>query len=151
MQLVTRSVLSKVKLGWWKALSFWKQKTYIWWYLRVLDVILWNHSGTSGAALSLSHQFIGRPQQIKLFVFSTWWGHYCVLPAYSPSCLVKPGPSEATHYLPNEDFWKCYAGGWPQYIPEDVACSWGIRGWSTVTNINFESIYVINSWAADQL
>jgi len=40
--------------------------------------------------------------------------------------------SEASHCLPSEDFWKCHAAGWPWYIPEDVACGWGTRGWSSI-------------------
>lgn len=87
VQLVTSSVLSRVKLDW----SIWKQKSYLC-HLRVLNLNLWNHSRVSRTALSLSRWFIGSPQQMKLFFISTWWGH-CILPAHflgAKSCCFSP-------------------------------------------------------------
>lgn len=87
VQLVTSSVLSRVKLDW----SIWKQKSYLC-HLRVLNLNLWNHSRVSRTALSLSRWFIGSPQQMKLFFISTWWGHYILPPHFlgAKSCCFSP-------------------------------------------------------------
>lgn len=136
-----------VKLGSWKALSFWTQNSYIWWYWRVLAMILLNCSGIAGTVLSLFHQFIGRPQEVELLVTSFSWAHH-VLPDFSS---LKPEPSEASQCLPNEDFWKCHAASWPQYIPEDVALHLADQRGKYCNNIIlFESIYAINSWTVGQ-
>jgi len=90
-QLVTNSVLSRVKLDGWKASSVWKQKSYLC-HLRVLSLVLWNHSRVSRTALSLSRWFIGSPQQMKLFFIFAWWGRYILPPHFlgAKSCCFSP-------------------------------------------------------------
>lgn len=70
---------------------------------KCITMILFNYLGIPGTVLSLFHQFIGRPQEVKLLVTSASWVHH-VLP---DCCYLKPEPSETSQCLPNEDFWKC--------------------------------------------